>query len=56
MSVRETFDWAPQTGMNGTVKYRVLRAQVGDGVLLGAGDGIHNRIESWRCSFNGTSD
>ena len=56
MSVRETFDWAPQTGMNGTVKYRVLSAQFGDGYQQVAADGIHNRIESWPVSFTGTTD
>ena len=56
MSIRETFSWTPLVGMNGTVKYRVLSAQFGDGYQQVAADGINNKIESWPVSFTGTTD
>lgn len=54
MSIRETFSWTPLVGMNGSVKYRVLKAQFGDGYQQVAADGINNKIESWPVSFTGT--
>ena len=56
MSVRETFTWTPLVGMNGTKKYRVLKAQFGDGYEQVAADGINNNIESWPVTFTGTKN
>ena len=49
----EIFTWAPKIESSGTVKFRVLKAQFGDGYAQTAPDGINNRSGSWPLSFTG---
>jgi phage-related protein len=52
----EIFTWAPKIESSGTVKFRVLKAQFGDGYAQTAPDGINNRSGSWPLTFTGTKD
>jgi phage-related protein len=47
----EIFTWSPKVDATGTVKFRVLSAQFGDGYKQTAADGINNRSASWPLSF-----
>lgn len=51
----ETFSWVPKIESTGAVKFRVLKAQFGDGYAQTAPDGINNRSTSWPLSFTGTA-
>lgn len=46
-----TFTWDCVSGPTGTIKYRVLTAQFGDGYSQVAADGINNNIQSWPLTF-----
>jgi phage-related protein len=50
---KEIFKWSPKLGATGSVKFRVLKAQFGDGYAQTAPDGINNRSSSWPLSFTG---
>jgi phage-related protein len=54
MSNLEVFQWSPRRNPQAEVKFRVLRAQFGDGYEQVVGDGINNRTESWPLSFFGS--
>jgi phage-related protein len=49
----ETFTWSPKVETTGTVKFRVLSAQFGDGYKQTVADGINHRSGSWPLSFTG---
>jgi phage-related protein len=52
----ETFTWAPRIGPTGTVSFRTLDAQFGDGYAQVTQDGINNRAESWPVTFQGSAE
>lgn len=47
----DIFTWAPNVGVTGTNKFRVLTAQFGDGFKQTAADGINNSVQSWPLMF-----
>ena len=47
------FTYDPVADPVGTTKYRVLKAQFGDGYIQTAADGINNTIKSWPLNFAG---
>ncbi|MBB6581664.1 phage tail protein [Ralstonia solanacearum] len=49
----ETFTWRPVGSVQGSVKFRALSAQFGDGYQQVAKDGINNRTSSWPLRFVG---
>lgn len=50
----ETFIWKPVGQPAGETKYRIKKAQFGDGYSQEAPDGINNRSRSWPLQFFGT--
>lgn len=49
----EIFTWSPTVDPQGSVRYRILAVQFGDGYKQTMGDGIHNRIQTWPLTFVG---
>lgn len=49
----QTFTWVPVVEPTGTVSYRVLKAQFGDGYAQTAADGINNKSQTWPLQFRG---
>jgi phage-related protein len=49
----QTFTWAPLVQPVGTITYRVLKAQFGDGYAQTGADGINNETQSWPLVFRG---
>lgn len=47
----KTFTWRPTSDATGTTKFRILKAQFGDGYAQTAADGINNKCESWPLTF-----
>ncbi|QQB32833.1 phage tail protein [Achromobacter deleyi] len=54
MSNLEVFSWLPRRNPQADVRFRVLRAQFGDGYEQVAQDGLNSRTESWPLSFFGS--
>jgi phage-related protein len=50
----EIFSWSPRRNPQGSVSFRALKAQFGDGYSQVAQDGINSRSESWPLEFFGT--
>ena len=50
----EIFNWNPRRNPQGSVSFRTLSAQFGDGYAQVAQDGINSRVESWPLEFFGT--
>ena len=50
----EVFQWCPRRSPQAEVKFKVLRAQFGDGYEQVAKDGLNPRTESWPLSFFGS--
>ncbi|WP_341767799.1 phage tail protein [Achromobacter spanius] len=50
----ERFTWKATGQPSGTVTFRRLTAQFGDGYRQVAGDGINNKVLSWPLTFAGT--
>ena len=50
----ETFNWPPRVKSRGSVTFRTLKVQFGDGFSAEAEDGINSRAESWPLEFIGT--
>lgn len=49
----ERFTWRATGQPNGTVTFRRLTAQFGDGYRQVAGDGINSKVQSWPVTFAG---
>lgn len=49
-----TFTWVPTGQPSGEVKFRVRKAQFGDGYSQTVADGINNRAQSWPLTFTGS--
>ncbi len=54
MTDLEVFRWHPKRSPQAEVKFRVLRAQFGDGYEQVAKDGLNPRTESWPLVFFGS--
>ncbi|SAI70472.1 Phage-related protein [Bordetella ansorpii] len=54
MAIEETFTWPSANDPQGTVTFRRLVAQFGDGYRQAAADGINNKVQSWPLQFIGT--
>ncbi|MBD9419812.1 phage tail protein [Achromobacter sp. ACM04] len=50
----ERFTWKATGQPNGTVTFRRLTAQFGDGYRQVAGDGINSKVQSWPLTFSGS--
>ncbi len=50
----ERFVWKASGQPTGTVAFRRLTAQFGDGYRQVAGDGINNKVQSWPLTFSGS--
>lgn len=50
----ERFVWKATGQPTGTVTFRRLTAQFGDGYRQVAGDGINNKVQSWPLTFSGS--
>lgn len=50
------FTWRPLVETPGGVRFRVLKAQFGDGYSQTVGDGINNRTQSWNLTFRGSHE
>lgn len=50
----DTFNWIPVSQSSGTITFRTLKAQFGDGYAQEAADGINNKTNSWPLQFAGT--
>lgn len=50
----ERFVWTATGQPSGTVNFRRLTAQFGDGYRQVAGDGINSEVQSWPLTFSGT--
>ncbi|CAB3838233.1 hypothetical protein LMG26686_01312 [Achromobacter mucicolens] len=50
----ERFVWKASGQPTGTVTFRRLTAQFGDGYRQVAGDGINKKVQSWPLTFSGT--
>jgi phage-related protein len=50
----EIFTWCPRRNPQGSVSFRTLTAQFGDGFAQVAEDGINSRSEKWPLEFFGT--
>ncbi|VFR79537.1 Phage minor tail protein [plant metagenome] len=49
----ETFTWKAVDTPQGTITFRRLAAQFGDGYRQVAGDGLNGRVQSWPLQFVG---
>lgn len=49
-----TFSWVINSQASSTVGYTVRTAQMGDGYVQEAGEGVNNKLESWDVSWVGT--
>lgn len=49
----QTFTWQPTGSPSGEVKFRVRKAQFGDGYSQSVADGINNKVQSWPLQFVG---
>ncbi len=49
----ETFTWCPRIDAQADVKYRMRKAQFGDGYEQVSGDGLNNRSQEWSLNFVG---
>lgn len=47
----KTFTWTPTNEATGTTRFRVLKAQFGDGYAQTVVDGLNNQSESWPLMF-----
>lgn len=47
----KTFTWTPTGEATGTTRFRVLKAQFGDGYAQTTVDGLNNKSESWPLTF-----
>lgn len=53
---RERFTWRPTGQPAGTVTFRRLSAQFGDGYRQVAGDGLNTKGQSWPLQFSGSKE
>ena len=49
----DTFAFQPDQNPTGTVTYRTLKAQFGDGYAQEVGDGLNTELNSWVLTFSG---
>lgn len=52
----ERFRWRATGQPSGTMAFRRLTAQFGDGYRQVAGDGINNKVQSWPLTFMGKKE
>lgn len=52
----EKFTWSSVNDPQGTVSFRRLVAQFGDGYRQAAANGINNKVQSWPLQFIGTEE
>lgn len=49
-----TFRWVVSTQATPSIGYTVRSAQMGDGYVQDAGEGVNNKTESWEISWTGS--
>lgn len=53
MIMKETFTFSPRIEPTGSMNFRALRAQFGDGYAQTAGDGLNSARQAWPLEFVG---